>query len=204
MPTRLPPKTKLGNKDKKAGRRKIMEIENAEKERINQEIECCTNKLIEVLLKGGVPSNKTDGILPKKEGDDETPNNNNAQRLLDGTVLSLLQADGAVNSAWSYAKCYPSIDTNNLITVLNKFRSLLIDKATLTRKPIQRKLNDISNDPKADPTLLDQAKKNEDNITRVVTKCKVEGYKTRALMIAADKATGEGVGRIGTIQHVSL
>lgn len=184
MPTRLPPKTKLGNKDKKAGRRKIMEIENAEKGRINQEIEFCTNKLIEVLLKGGVPSNKTDGILPKKEGDDETPNNNNAQRLLDGTVLSLLQADGAVNSAWSYAKCYPSIDTNNLITVLNKFRSLLIDKATLTRKPIQRKLNDISNDPKADPTLLDQAKKNEDNITRVVTKCKVEGYKTRALMIA--------------------
>lgn len=200
MTTRLPPKTKLGNKDKKAGRRKIMEIENAEKERINQEIECCTNKLIEVLLRGGVPSDKTGGILqellPKKEGDDETPNNNNAQRLLDGTILSLLQADGAVNSAWSYAKCYPSIDTNDLITVLNKFHSLLIDKATLTRKPIQRKLNDISNDPKADPTLLAQAKKNDDNITRVVTKCKVEGYKTRALMIAAglnDKATSEGV-----------
>ena len=200
MTTRLPPKTKLGNKDKKAGRRKIMEIENAEKERINQEIECCTNKLIEVLLRGGVPSDKTEilqELLLKKEGDDETPNNNNAQRLLDGTILSLLQADGAVNSAWSYAKCYHSIDTNDLITVQNHLAQLLIDKATLTRKPIQRKLNDISNDPKADPTLLAQAKKNDDNITRVVTKCKVEGYKTRALMIAVglyDNATGEGVG----------
>lgn len=65
-----------------------------------------------------------------------------------------------------------------LISILNNLRSLLSESAQIARKPVQRKLNDISNDAKSDPELLAQ-------ISNVVTKCNISAYKTRALMLAA-------------------
>ena len=69
-------------------------------------------------------------------------------------------------------------DVKELISILNNLRSLLSESAQLARKPVQRKLNDISNDAKSDPELLAQ-------ISNVVTKCNISAYKTRALMLAA-------------------
>ena len=72
-----------------------------------------------------------------------------------------------------------------LISILNNLRSLLSESAQIARKPVQRKLNDISNDAKSDPELLAQAAKNDVEISNVVTKCNISAYKTRALMLAA-------------------
>ena len=84
-------------------------------------------------------------------------------------------------------------DVKELITLLNKLRSLLSDSAQLARKPVQRKLNDISNDAKADPELLAlaQAAKSDGDISRVVTQCNIGLCKTRALMIVAGQEEGK-------------
>ena len=76
-------------------------------------------------------------------------------------------------------------DVKELISILNNLRSLLSESAQLARKPVQRKLNHISNDAKANPELLAQAAKFDGEISNVVTKCNISAYKTRALMLAA-------------------
>ena len=82
-------------------------------------------------------------------------------------------------------------DVKELISVLNNLRHLLSDSAQLARKPVQRKLNDISNDAKADPELLAEAAKSDGDISRVVTQCNIGLCKTRALMLVAGLEEGK-------------
>ena len=119
--------------------RRLKMVESADKERINSEIENFTKKLcvcvcmqnqnwtqvqlhhyllliacffghlmyrVDLLANGGVESEHTQGLLkqllPQAEGDDK-------EQQLDDTILSLVQADGAVDRAWSFASCYPSM-----------------------------------------------------------------------------------------------
>ena len=62
---------------------------------------------VDLLSNGGVGSEHTQGLLkqllpPQAEGDD-------TEQQLGDTLLSLVQADGAIDRAWSFASCYPSM-----------------------------------------------------------------------------------------------
>ena len=217
MSTRLPPKgNRKGGKQSKAGRRKLVEMENAgksasnlgclyfvafattlltkvtsplylpnqfitERERINNEIKKRSSKLIEVLSSGGVSDESIqvlkDSLTINEDGD--TP------QELDDTIFSLTQVDDALKKAWSFASCYPGIEVSTLISTLDQLRSLVSDKATLSRKPIRRKLDDISMNPKADPELLEGIQKEEEKISSTVTQMNIGAYKTGALVAVA-------------------
>ena len=217
MSTRLPPKgNRKGGKQSKAGRRKLVEMENAgksasnlgclyfvafattlltkvtsplylpnqfitERERINNEIKKRSSKLIEVLSSGGVSDESIqvlkDSLTINEDGD--TP------QELDDTIFSLTQVDDALKKAWSFAPCYPGIEVSTLISTLDQLRSLVSDKATLSRKPIRRKLDDISMNPKADPELLEGIQKEEEKISSTVTQMNIGAYKTGALVAVA-------------------
>jgi len=220
MSTRLPPKgNRKGGKQSKAGRRKLVEMENAgtsasnlaclyfaafattlltcnnhlfvfitcdinhppERERLNKEIKERSSKLVEVLSSGGVSDESIQGLknsLTINE-DGDTP------QQLDDTILSLTQVNDALERAWSFASCYPGIEVSTLISTLDQLRTLLSEKATLSRKPIQRKLDDISMNPKADPELLEGIQKEEEKISSTVTQMNIGAYKTRALAAVA-------------------
>ena len=217
MSTRLPPKgNRKGGKQSKAGRRKLVEMENAgksasnlgclyfvafattlltkvtsplylpnqfitERERINNEIKERSSKLIEVLSSGGVSDESIqvlkDSLTINEDGD--TP------QELDDTIFSLTQVDDALKKAWSFASCYPGIEVSTLISTLDQLRSLVSDKATLSRKPIRRKLDDISMNPKADPELLEGIQKEEEKISSTVNQMNIGAYKTGALVAVA-------------------
>ena len=74
----------------------MVERENAEKEQIEGNIKSRAERLIEVLSKGGVSD-------PDLEVRREFPFEN------DDTRISLVHADSAVDKAWSFASCYPSM-----------------------------------------------------------------------------------------------
>ena len=104
---------------------------------------------------------------------------------LDDTIFSLTQVDDALKKAWSFASCYPGIEVSTLISTLDQLRSLVSDKATLSRKPIRRKLDDISMNPKADPELLEGIQKEEEKISSTVNQMNIGAYKTGALVAVA-------------------
>ena len=142
----------------------------------------CSSKLIEVLSSGGVSNESIhslkDSLTTNEEGD-------NTPHQLDDTIHSLKQVDDALKKAWSFASCYPSIEVSSLISTLDQLRTLLSDKATLERKPIRRKLDDLSMNPKADPELLEGTQKEEEKISSTVTQMNISAYKTRALVAVA-------------------
>ncbi|KAL7547076.1 hypothetical protein ACHAWF_010392 [Thalassiosira exigua] len=112
---RLPPKKVSSRKSVgKTGRRKMVERENAERERINGSIADKVQELIDVLSQGGVSEPCLEelqrALSLKEESDVRT---------------SLAQADSAVDQSWSFASCYPSINVNALVSVLHELRSLL-------------------------------------------------------------------------------
>lgn len=180
--TRLPPRSvarKPLGKQTKAGRRKMLEKETADREQINEKIASCTDKLlIGVLSDGGVSADQLGGLregLLQKDDDD--------------TKTSLVQADSCAAKAWSLASCYPSIDINELVLILHELRSLLCDKAALESKTPSRMLDDIRGDPKADPAALEIAEQNFASIADVVSRCNIGAYKTRALhQIVSEKS----------------
>ena len=134
--------------------------------------------MIEVLSSGGVSDESIqvlkDSLTINEEGD--------IPQELDDTILSLTQVDDALKRAWSFASCYPGIEVSTLISTLDQLRSLLSEKATLSQKPIRRKLDDISMNPKADPELLEGIQKEEEKISSTVTQMNSGAYKTRALV----------------------
>ena len=133
--------------------------------------------MIEVLSRGGVSGESIQGLKYSL-----TSNEEGDTQQLDNTILSLTQVDDALKKAWSFAYCYPSIEVSTLISTLDQLRSLLSDKATLSQKPIRRKLDDISMNPKADPELLEGIQKEEEKISSTVTQMNSGAYKTRALV----------------------
>ena len=137
--------------------------------------------MIEVLSSGGVSDESIqvlkDSLTINEEGD--------IPQELDDTILSLTQVDDALKRAWSFASCYPGIEVSTLISTLDQLRSLLSEKATLSQKPIQRKLDDISMNPKADPELLEGIQKEEEKISNTVSQINISAYKTRALVAVA-------------------
>ncbi|KAL7541218.1 hypothetical protein ACHAXR_010735 [Thalassiosira sp. AJA248-18] len=176
--TRLPPRVVPARKNlgkQSTGRRKMVERESAEKERIKGEIESCTERLVGVLSKGGVTGPSLEDLRKGLSFKEEE-------------VVSLVQADSAVDKSWTLASCYPSIDVNELVSVLHELRALLCDSASLASKPAQRKLNDIRSDPKADPEIIETAENNAKHFGDVVTKCNIGAYKTRALQQIASEA----------------
>lgn len=76
----------------------MVERERMEKERIDGNIESCTNRLIEVLLKGGVAEQLLYELREEMAFGEDVE-----------TSVSLIQADTAVNKAWTFATCYPSM-----------------------------------------------------------------------------------------------
>ena len=105
--TRLPPRKvapkKRTGKQSKVGRRKMVERENAERERLNVEIETCTEKLISLLVDGGV-SEPCLGELKKDLSQRERDNFSDEQAL-----ASLKRADSAVEKSWTFASCFPEM-----------------------------------------------------------------------------------------------
>ena len=136
--------------------------------------------MVEVLSGGGVSDESIQGLK-----DSLTTNEDGDTQLeLDDTIISLTQVDDALKKAWSFASCYPGIEVSILISTIDQLRTLLSDKATLSRKPIRRKLDDISMNPKADPELLEGLQKEEEKISSSVTQMNIGAYKTRALVAA--------------------
>lgn len=137
--------------------------------------------MIEVLSSGGVSDESIQGLKDSltinEDGD--------SPQQLDDTILSLTQVDDALKKAWSFASCYPGIEVSTLISTLDQLRSLLSEKATLSQKPIRRKLDDISMNPKADPELLEGIQKEEEKISNIVSQINISAYKTRALVAVA-------------------
>jgi len=133
------------------------------------------------LSSGGVSDESIQGLKDSltinEDGD--------SPQQLDDTILSLTQVDDALKKAWSFASCYPGIEVSTLISTLDQLRSLLSEKATLSQKPIRRKLDDISMNPKADPELLEGIQKEEEKISNIVSQINISAYKTRALVAVA-------------------
>lgn len=110
--TRLPPRVSAANNrnrsgkqsQSKAARRKMIERENSERERVSEEIASCTDRLIQVLSNGGVDKALLEEL---QKGLGGTRDVGNAQ--LEGIVDSLLQADKAVDKSLSCLSCYPSM-----------------------------------------------------------------------------------------------
>ena len=101
--TLLPPKSvapakKRPGKQSKEARRKMVEKETAERERINENIESCMERLIEVLLKGGVGCPDLEGLRKGFSFKNE-----------DDARISLAHADSAADKSWSFASYYPSM-----------------------------------------------------------------------------------------------
>lgn len=133
------------------------------------------------MSKGGVSDESIqvlkDSLTINEDGD--------SPQQLDDTILSLKHIDDALKKAWSFASCYPGIEVSTLISTLDQLRSLLSQKATLSQKPIRRKLDDISMNPKADPELLEGIQKDEEKIANTVSQINISAYKTRALVAVA-------------------
>ena len=96
--TSLPPRTKPGRTLGRSKARKVVERERMEKERIDGNIESFTNRLIEVLSKGGVAEHLLSELRKEMAFGEDVE-----------TSVSLIQADTAVNKAWTFATCYPSM-----------------------------------------------------------------------------------------------
>jgi len=137
--------------------------------------------LVEVLSSGGVSDESIQGLKDSLTINEDS----DSPQELDDTIISLTQVDDALKKAWSFASCYPGIEVSTLISTLDQLRSLLSDKATLLRKPIQRKLDNISMNPKADPELLEGAQKEEEKISNTVSQMNISAYKSRALVAVA-------------------
>ena len=76
----------------------MVERENAEKERINENIESCTDRLIGVLSNGGASSLDLEDLRKEFSFKNE-----------DDAKIALVRADSAVDKSWSFASCYPSM-----------------------------------------------------------------------------------------------
>lgn len=137
--------------------------------------------MVEVLSSGGVSDESIQGLKDSLTINEDS----DSPQELDDTIISLTQVDDALKKAWSFASCYPGIEVSTLISTLDQLRSLLSDKATLLRKPIQRKLDNISMNPKADPELLEGAQKEEEKISNTVSQMNISAYKSRALVAVA-------------------
>ncbi len=87
---------------------------------------------------------------------------------------SLAIANAAVERAWAFAACYPSVNVKSLIMILDDIRNSISDIAALMGMPLQRKLNAIRSDPKTPQHILcstEEAVKQilgEFNVSRVI------------------------------------
>lgn len=95
----------------KTGRKDTIKREKTDLRKNDEEIFCCSKKLIEILFDGGVSESYCDEIRVcfsiKEEVDDGSRDESN-QQLID-SMNYLVQADNAVDKAWSFALCYPSM-----------------------------------------------------------------------------------------------
>jgi len=109
-PGASPARKGLG-KQSKAGRKEVVEREKAERGRNNEQIVCCSKKLIAILSDGGVSEPYLDGLRNccdiKVDIDDSMRDESNQQLI--GVINYLVQADNAVEKSWSFASCYPSM-----------------------------------------------------------------------------------------------
>lgn len=134
--TRLPPRAnarRAPEKTSKAQSRATMEKEANQREELETSFLTGIERLVDVLGKGGVQKECLDELLnqlsPCNIRDD------GAKPSLGDTIERLSNADSVLSQAWSYSLCYPSMDINALVSVLDTLRSLVIDFGKLAAKP---------------------------------------------------------------------
>ncbi len=158
--TLLPPKTpqrKKADKPAKVNIQKILMEEKDTAERLKENLESLTERLVGVLDSGGVPKELTGDIqrqLLLVHGNNDTSASLTEQ--LQSTIVTLSEATKVVEKTWSYCHCYPSLDVPNLANILDELQTVLCESASLANKPLQRKLTNLRSDPKADADVLNE------------------------------------------------
>ena len=159
--TRLPPKTQqkkqAGGKPAKVNIKKILMEEKEAAEGLKENLASLTERLGTLLLSGGVSKALTSDIQEKlllvHGNDDDT--NANLTAKLDSVITSLSEASKAVETAFSYCLCYPSLDVPKIAIVLDELQTVLFESASLANKPLQRKILQLQADPKEAASLAE-------------------------------------------------
>jgi len=156
--TRLPPKSqqrKQADKPAKVNIKKILMEEKDTAERLKENLESLTERLVQNLDIGGVPSELV-GEIQRQVLLVHGIHNSNASltEQLRSTIVILSEATKAVEKTWSYCHCYTSLDVPNLANILDELQSVICKSASLVNKPLQRKIANLQSDPKADADAL--------------------------------------------------
>lgn len=110
-----------------------MEKEANQREELETSFRTGIERLVDVLGKGGVQKECLDELL--KQLSPCNIRDDGAKPSLGDTIERLSNADSVLSQAWSYSLCYPSMDINALVSVLDTLRSLVIDFGKLAAKP---------------------------------------------------------------------
>ena len=112
---------------------------------------------MKLLLSGGVPKAQTSDIQKQLLvvcGSDDDESALTLVEKLERVIISLSEATKVIETSWSYCLCFPSLDVSSIAKVLDELQTVLCDNASLSNKPLQRKLASLQADAKADENVL--------------------------------------------------